>query len=96
MFVDRGIGDAVVQQAVVADATTRVPVRRGLRAHLEGVVGRREVARVTGERRVVHEHAGGVDAAGDARLRAVLVEGDGQRERHPRRTHAAPGTRLQR
>ena len=44
-FVDGVVGDAVVQQTVVADVRERVPVRGGLRSHLERVVARREVAR---------------------------------------------------
>ena len=80
--VDDVVADAVVEQVVVAGVGQRVPVRRGLRSHLERVVTRREVAAISGERDVDVQHAPlRIDAAGNAAgLRPVGIERDGKGE----------------
>ena len=97
MFVDRGIGDTVVQQAVVADVDNApqcvaacVPISKASSVVVKSLGS--PVNAVL----CISTRWRGLMRPGAARLRAVLVEGDGQRERHPRRTHAAPGARLQR
>ena len=57
MLVDRGVGDAVVEHAFVADVGERVPVGRGLHTHLERVVAGGEVAGVTGKGNGAGQHA---------------------------------------
>ena len=77
---DRRVGRVVPELALVTDVRERVEVGRRLRAHAEGVVGRREIGRVAGEGdvdRVCPQL--GVDAVGHVvrvPLRTGLVERD--------------------